>query len=158
MMRRLLTVAVALAIPLFSAESAMACSCAPSDGLSIRDFDGVFIGRLLAVRVVDPPAAGEPIGSADPTDYIYRVGRVYNDGPGLRRGRRVRVRSVRSEASCGLPRRRGKLFGLFVDRRGGRWHGGLCGTVPPAQLRDAEAASAKAATPEAGSPGSAACG
>ena len=145
MTRRLAIAAVmAAAVPLLAADAAMACSCArPEGGLpSIRSADGVFIGRLVAVRVVDPPAEGEPVGSGDPTDYIYRVGRVYNTGPGLRRGRRVRVRSVRSEATCGLPRRRGKLYGLFVDRRHGRWHGNLCGVVAPNLLRDAEDGSA----------------
>jgi len=143
--RRLAIAAVAAAaVPLLAADAAMACSCAPPDvsTQSIRSADGVFIGRLLAVRAVDPPAEGEPIGSGDPTDYIYRVGRVPNGGPGLRKGRRVRVRSVRSGATCGLPRGRGRLYGLFVDRRGGRWHGNLCRTVPPDRLRDAEDGSA----------------
>jgi hypothetical protein len=143
--RRLAIVAVAAGIPLLAAEGAMACSCAPRDPVpSIRSADGVFIGRLVAVRVVDPPADGEPISSGDPTDYIYRVGRVYNVGPGLRKGRRVRVRSVRSEATCGLPRGRGRLYGLYVDRRAGRWHGGLCGLVDADQLRAAEDGSAGA--------------
>lgn len=145
---RLVLAAVAVAVPLLGADSALACSCAPRDGIpSIRSADGVFIGRLVAVRLVDPPAEGEPVGSGDPTDYIYRVGRIYNVGPGLRKGRRVRVRSVRSEATCGLPRRRGRLYGLYVDRRGGRWHGNLCDTVPPAALRAAEDGSAAAGGP-----------
>ncbi len=145
MTRRLVIAIVAIgAIPLLAPDGAMACSCVPPevDNHSIRSADGVFIGRLLAVRAVDPPAEGEPVGSGDPTDYIYRVGRVYNGGPGLRKGRRVRVRSVRSGGTCGLPRGRGRLYGLFVDRRGGRWHGNLCRTVPPDRLRDAEDGSA----------------
>jgi hypothetical protein len=142
--RRLLALAVGLIVPLLAADAASACSCAaPKNGgvPSIRSADGVFIGRLVAVKIVDPPKDGEPISSADPADFIYRVGRVYNGGPGLRRGRRVRVRSV-SEATCGLPSSRRELYGLYVDRRGGRWHGNLCRVVDPDDLRDAESGSA----------------
>jgi hypothetical protein len=145
--RRLLALAVGLAVPLLAADAASACSCAaPKNGgvPSIRSADGVFIGRLLAVKIVDPPGEGEPITGADPADFIYRVGRVYNGGPGLRRGRRVRVRSVRSEATCGLPSFRGELYGLYVDRRGGRWHGNFCAVVDPDDLRDAESGTASA--------------
>jgi hypothetical protein len=132
--RRLLALAVGLAVPVLAADAASACSCAaPENGgiRSIRSADGVFIGRLLAVKIADPPEEGEPVSSADPADFVYRVGRVYNGGPGLRRGRRVRVRSARSEATCGLPSFRRELYGLYVDRRGGRWHGNLCGVVDP---------------------------
>ena len=80
-------------------------------------------------------AARTPIGSGDPVDYVYRVGRVYKRGPGLRRGRRVRVRSARLGASCGLPRAKGRLYGLFVFRKDGRWTGNLCNVVTPAQMR-----------------------
>lgn len=141
-----------------TAGPAYACSCAPPDPRSLLgQADGAFVGRLLAVRVVDPPEPGEPISSGDPTDYIYRVGRVYNGGPGLQRGRTVRVRSVRSGATCGLPRVRGRLYGLLVTRRNRRWHSSLCSVVSPAAMRRAAGGGYAAATP-AGSPGSAACG
>jgi hypothetical protein len=129
---------LALSIPLLWAEAAGACSCVPINARDqLKKSDGAFVGRLVAVRDVDPPAEGEPIGSADPVDYVYRVGRVYNGGPGLHPSHRVRVRSVRSEASCGLPNRVGELIGLFVDRRNHRWHGNLCLTTTPRKMRRA---------------------
>jgi hypothetical protein len=135
---RRLTIAAALtaAVPLLTAESALACSCVPPrPAAQLKASDGAFVGRLVAIRDVDPPAEGEPIGSGDPVDYVYRVGRVYKRGPGLRRGRRVRVRSARLGVSCGLPRATGRLYGLFVLREDRRWNGNLCSVVTPAQMR-----------------------
>ena len=138
MTRRLAIAAMAVGIPLLGADAAMACSCAP---INVREqlkaSDGAFVGRLVAIREVNPPAQGEPTSSADPVDYVYRVGRVYNGGPGLHRGHRVRVRSARSDASCGLPNRVGGLIGLFVERRNHRWHGNACLTTTPRRMRRA---------------------
>ena len=136
-MRRVaLATALAVAGGLLSAEGAAACSCVPPKPRAmLRASDGAFIGRLVAVRDVDPPVEGGPIGSGDPVDYVYRVGRVFKRGPGLRRGRRVSVRSVRDGATCGLPRARGRLYGLFLQRRDRRWHSNLCLTVSPSALR-----------------------
>jgi hypothetical protein len=157
-MRRAIAVAtVALAVSLVVAEAAQACSCVPPrPRQQLKQADGAFVGRLLAVRVVDPPAEGEPISSGDPTDYVYRVGRVSKGGPGLRRGRKVRVRSVRDSATCGLPRVRHRLYGLFLTRSDGRWNSNLCSVVAPADMPKAGASRSRR-TP-AGSPGSAACG
>jgi hypothetical protein len=154
-MRRLAATAVVLALPLLAADAAMACSCVPlKPREQIEASDAAFIGRLVEVREVDPPAEGEGIGTADPVDYVYRVGRIYKDPAGrLHRGGRVRVRSVRGEASCGLPNRPGKLRGLFVERRQRRWHGNLCLSTTARKMRRAlETAS------QAGSRGSAGCG
>jgi hypothetical protein len=142
-MRRGVTLAaVAVAAGLLGADSASACSCVPPDPPKLlKQSDGAFIGRLVAIREVDPPAEGEPISSGDPVDYVYRVGRVYKRGPGLRRGRRVKVRSPRGSATCGLPDVRGRLYGLFVQRHNRRWHGNLCQVVTPAQMRRAAEAS-----------------
>jgi hypothetical protein len=155
MRRRLAIAAAALAVPLVSADAAMACSCVPlKPREQIKASDAAFIGRLIEVREVAPPAEGEGIGSADPVDYVYRVGRIYKDPAGrLHRGGRVRVRSARDEASCGLPNRPGELRGLFVQRRHRRWHGNLCLSTTARKMRRAlESAS------RAGSPGSAGCG
>lgn len=156
-MRRWLAIAaMALGIPLLAVDSAVACSCVP---INVREqlkaSDAAFVGRLVEVREVNPPAEGEPVGTGDPMDYIYRVGRIYKDGPGINRGRRVRVRSVRGEATCGLPSRVGELIGLFVDRRHHRWHGSLCLTTTPRKLRRGAQGSSAG---RAGSPGSAGCG
>jgi hypothetical protein len=154
-MRRLGALALAAtAIPLMGAGDALACSCVPPrPAAQLKASDGAFIGRLVAIREPDPPAEGEPVVSGDPVDYVYRVGRVYKRGPGLRRGRRVRVRSSRSSASCGLPSGRGRLYGLFLERRNRRWHSNLCQVVTPAQMRRAaeNASSSRAASP--GGPG-----
>jgi hypothetical protein len=136
MTRRLAALATAVAIPLVAADGATACSCVPPrPAAQLKASDGAFVGRLVAIREADPPAEGEPIGSGDPVDYVYRVGRVYKRGPGLRRGRRVRVRSARDSGTCGLPRGRGRLYGLFVFREDGRWTSNLCQVVTPAQMR-----------------------
>jgi hypothetical protein len=156
MTRRLAIAAMALGIPLLAADSASACSCAtPNVREQLKASDAAFVGRLVDVREVDPPAEGESISSGDPMDYVYRVGRIYKDGPGINRGRRVRARSVRDEATCGLPNRVGELIGLFVDRRHHRWHGNLCLTTTPRKMR--RGAQGSSAT-RAGSPGSAGCG
>jgi hypothetical protein len=137
MTRRLWVLALAAAaIPLLGAGDALACSCAPPrPAAQLKASDGAFVGRLVGIRDPDPPAEGEPVGSGDPLDYVYRVGRVYKHGPGLRRGRRVRVRSARSSASCGLPSGRGRLYGLFLERHNRRWHSSLCQVVTPAEMR-----------------------
>jgi hypothetical protein len=152
MSARLAIAALVGAIPLIAAEGALACSCVPPDPAAmLRESDSAFTGRLLAVREVAPPVEGEPVGSADPVDYVYRVGRVYKRGLGLRRGRRVRVRGPRSSASCGLPRARGRLYGLFLERRNRRWHSNLCLVVPPRAMR--RAAEASGSTLRATGPG-----
>ena len=146
MRRRALAAALAAAaLATLGADSALACSCAPPDPEGMLEAsDGAIIGRLVAVRVVDPPEEGELIGSGDPTDYVYRIRRAFK-GAGLRGGERVRVRSVRSGVTCGLPRGRGRLFGLFLERRDGRWRSNLCMTVRPRQLRRAAAGDASSA-------------
>ena len=138
-MRRLAVLAVALGTPLLAADAAMACSCATvKPRAQIKESDAAFIGRLIEVREVNPPAEGEGMSTADPMDYVYRVGRIYKDPAGrLHRGGRVRVRSVRSEVSCGLPNRPRELIGLFVERRHRRWHGSLCLTTSARKMRRA---------------------
>jgi hypothetical protein len=137
-LRTVAIAAMAIGVPLLGADSAAACSCAPVDvRQQLKDSDGAFIGRLVAVHEVNPPAEGEPTSSADPMDYVYRVGRVPNGGPGLHRGRRVRVRSARDGASCGLPNQIGGLIGLFVERSHHRWHGNACRTTTPRRMRRA---------------------
>jgi hypothetical protein len=136
----------ALAIALLAPSSALACSCVPPrPAEQLEAADGAFVGRLVDVR---------DVGSGLRADFVYRVGRVYKRGPGLRRGRRVKVRSIRSDATCGLPQGRGRLYGLFVRRAAGRWHGSACQVVTPEQMRRG----AEGATSRAASPGSAACG
>ena len=152
MTRRLAIAAVALGIPLLGADAAMACSCVPlKPRKQLKASDAAFIGRLIEVHEVNPPVEGAGISTGDPVDYVYRVGRIYKDGPGINRRRRVRVRSVRGEATCGLPNRIGKLIGLFVQDRNHRWHGNLCLTMTARKMRRAlEGASATRVRPPRG--------
>jgi hypothetical protein len=148
-----LSLIVALAIP----ELAAACSCVPvKPAKQLERSDGAFVGRLLEVRRLDD---GDAVYStADPTDYVYRVGLVAKRGPGLRRGRRVTVRSVYGGSSCGLTNTRGRLYGLFVERRGGRWRGNACSTVSPGALRRLAARRSSQASEEASLQRSQRCG
>jgi hypothetical protein len=140
MVIRLSVVSVlAAATVLAAAPSAAGCSCAwvpPKQKL--RGSDGAVIARLLHVR---PMNDGDDIrSSADPTDFVYRTGRVFKGRPRLRRGRRLVVRSVRESASCGLSSRVGRLTGLFLHRSDGRWTSNSCNEVTPAQMRSVRAA------------------
>jgi hypothetical protein len=103
--RRFLGVAMtAVLVGMFLGSSAQADSAASSCPLQekFRQHDAAIVGRLVKVEAAN--AGGR-------TKYTYRVRRAYvNDG--LRPGRSVTVRSR------GLPRRRGRSHGLFIDRTG----------------------------------------
>jgi hypothetical protein len=126
------------------APAAEACSCAyQTPKQKLRRSDGAVIARLLDVRPIDD---GDDIqSSADPTDYVYRTGRVFKGRPRLQRGRRLVVRRVLMDASCGLSHRVGRLTGLFLDREDGRWRAGTCDEVTPAQMRSVRADRAQGA-------------
>ena len=142
MTRCLAVAAVVVGASLLVADAAMACSCVPpNEARMLREADGAFVGRLVAVRAV---------GDGPKADFIYRVGRVYKRGPGLRRGRRVSVRSIRFEVTCGLQSTKGELYALFLRRRNHRWHSNLCLTTTPRRMR--RAAEGASVNP-AGSPG-----
>ena len=129
------------AIALLGPEGATACSCAfVAPETMLEQADGAVIARLVRVGP-----------TADPTDFVYRTGRVYKGKPRLRRGRRLVVRSARSSATCGLSDEVGRLTGLFMDRQGGRWHSNLCREVTPAQMRSLDRAGARAADRACGS-------
>ena len=127
-MRRM-AVLLAFALTLLGAEPAQACSCVavPPEELLDRA-DGAVVARHLAVR---------PIEGSVEVDFVYRVGRVYKHGPGLRRGRRIAVRTLNSDAVCGLTPGIGRLTGLFLYRREGRWASGSCGQTSPKRMRRA---------------------
>lgn len=136
---RPLALLLTLAAVLVGAETAQACSCAfvPA-GRLLKESDGAVIARHLDVRPVDDSSFPE-------VEFIYRVGRVYNGGPGLRRGRRIAVRTYNSDAVCGLTRTIGRLTGLFLQRVDGHWTSGSCLQISPRRMRRAgEAATAGA--------------
>ena len=106
-------VLLAFAAALLGADSAQACTCVALPPEEMLDrADGAVVARHLAVR---------PIEGSVEVDFVYRVGRVYKHGPGLRRGRRIAVRTMNSDAVCGLSPSIGRLTGLFLYRRDGRW-------------------------------------
>lgn len=124
-MRRLAIAAIVALGALVFTGSAQACSCAPqAPGEAMREADAAIVGRLVAVLPRGPGRA----------DFRYRVQRVFKRGPGIRRGRVVAVRSARSAAACGLPRRLGRRYGLLLRRGEGRWAGGSCGLARPGRL------------------------
>jgi len=131
-------VLIVLCAPLLAAEGAAACSCVPPDRSTLRSADAAAVVRLLSVERVRYTGS-----SGDPAVYTYRVRRVVKGG--LRRGRRIAVRSAISDATCGLSHRVGELSGLFLDRRHDRWHSGTCWQTTPRNLRRIAAGTAAAA-------------
>ena len=129
-----------LAIVAGAPETAAACSCAgePITAETFRQSDGAVIGRLVDIHVRGPdPEPGEPFPAARPADFEYRVARVFRGRRRIETAEPLLVRSNTSEAACGLPASKGRRYGLFLDRSGGRWNGGLCATTSPRQMRRA---------------------
>jgi hypothetical protein len=124
MRRRVFLIAITLvAVP---AEAAHACSCAPiNDKQAMRVSDGAFVGRLLSVKRVE--------GDDSAARYRYRVLRRYKG----RMGDFVTVRSAFDEATCGLPKKIGNRYALYLDRRGRRWTSSLCMRTTPRAMRRA---------------------
>ncbi len=126
---RPLVLAISLAAVLVGAGTAHACTCVyVPPAKQLERADGAVVARHLAVRPIE--------GSAE-VDFVYRVGRVYKQGRGLRRGRRIAVPTLNSDAVCGLSPSIGRLTGLFLHRRDGRWTSGSCGQTAPKRMRGA---------------------
>ena len=146
-MRTFGTVGLIVVAVLAVAESAMACSCAivpPREKL--RQADGAVVARLLEVRPVED--GDNTQSSADPTDFVYRTGKVAQGRSRLRKGRRLVVRSARDDASCGLSGRVGELTGLFLTRDEDRWTSGSCHEIAASQMRRLMRSKAGGATDE----------
>ncbi|HEU4945347.1 MAG TPA: hypothetical protein VFT10_09325 [Solirubrobacterales bacterium] len=110
------------------ANLAIACSCAPQPPAeSLREADGAVVGRLVEVLPHGPLQAV----------FRYEVRHVYKGADSIDAGGMLEVRSARGGAACGLPRRTGRSYGLFLSYRQGRWFGGLCGVIAPKRLRAA---------------------
>ncbi|HEX5712376.1 MAG TPA: hypothetical protein VFX85_03585 [Solirubrobacterales bacterium] len=107
------------------AGSAQACSCAPTaPAESLAESDAAIVGDLLAVEARSPSQAA----------YRYRVLQVYRGARKIESGSVLTVLSPRGSASCALPKRLGKHYGLFLLGGGGRWASGLCGVIAPRRL------------------------
>jgi hypothetical protein len=132
--RAVLVVLIGFVLAAIGAETARACSCAyvpPKEQLARSD--GAVTARLLRVEPIDD--GDDVISSVDPTDFVFRTGRVLKGKPQLGRGRRLVVRSARLDASCGLSSDVGDLTGLFLTRSQGRWISGSCSEIPAGQMR-----------------------
>jgi hypothetical protein len=113
---------------LIGAAGAVACSCAPQPPAeSLREADGAVVGRLVKVLPHGPLHAV----------FRYEVRHVYKGAGSIDAGRMLDVHSARRTAACGLPRRTGRSYGLFLSRRHGHWFGGICGVIAPQRLRAA---------------------
>ncbi|HEX4668591.1 MAG TPA: hypothetical protein VH275_01270 [Solirubrobacterales bacterium] len=107
------------------ANSALACSCAPSTpSESLADSDAALAGRLLSVASRGAARA----------EYRYEVLHVYRGRDKIKPGTTLSVISSRSSDACALPGRIAHNYGLFLLGDGQRWTGGLCGVVSPRRL------------------------
>jgi hypothetical protein len=123
------------------AASASACSCAPQPpGESLQEADAAIAGRLVEVLPHGPLHAV----------FRYEVRHVYKGAAEIDAGQMLGVRSTRRTAACGLPRRTGRSYGLFLSLRHGRWFGGICGVISPKRLRLAAGATAQLTSARAG--------
>lgn len=132
-MRRLSLAAVIVVLgALVFTTGAQACSCAPmAPAAAMQQADAAIVGSL--VKVVPRNRAR--------ADYRYRVRRVYRGARTIERGDVISVRSTRSIAACGLPRRQDSPVGLFLRLDGRRWTASVCSMIAPRRLwRTAERA------------------
>ena len=125
-----LSLATVLSLALPAAASACSCAAVP-EAQRFRGADAAFTGTLVSRHALKPPAAGGVQGSGDPFVHRYRLNRRYKG----RLGRTVWVRTVRGEATCGLPTRR--RIALYLERVHGHWEGGLCGVTTQRAMRAA---------------------
>ena len=131
-MRRTLWLPLAVVMSLALPATASACTCARvPEAERLKDADAAFTGTLVSRRALDSPAPGGLQSSGDPFVHRYRVNRRYKG----RLGRTVWVRTVRSEATCGLPVKR--RISLYLTRVDGHWESGLCAVTNRRALRAA---------------------
>jgi len=107
--------------------SAAACSCAREpEAKRFRTADAAFTGTLVSRRELESTGS-----SGDRFVHRYRVDRRYKG----RIGRTVRVRTVRSTATCGLPTTR--RIAVYLTRVDGHWASNLCATTTARAMRRA---------------------
>jgi hypothetical protein len=119
------SVLVALAM-LVAADGAQACSCAPqAPAESLREADAAVTARLVAVLAHGPSQAL----------YRYEVRHAYKGAKKIEAGQMLEVHSSRRSAACALPRRIGRVYGIFLLSRHSRWFGSICRVVSPKRMR-----------------------
>lgn len=130
----LLGLGLAVALLVVIPASAWACSCVGgSTEQRLSQSRHAVIAKLVDVRIVESNELGPGSGV-----FVYKLKRVLKGGEHLRSKRRIRIRSTMDGASCGLPRRHPKRYGLFLYREhSGRLSANLCSVVSPRALRRA---------------------
>jgi hypothetical protein len=130
--RRVVIAACALVIPLFAAEGASACTCIAPSSEDVRVSDAAVIAKLTKVEVLDD----SPASPSDPADYHFRIREIFKGEKRIDR-KVIRVRStIGAGGDCGMNGAVGRTYGLFLERRGGRWTGSSCGMTSPSQMRE----------------------
>jgi hypothetical protein len=122
--RRGAVAAIALAMLLGPVSPARACSCAATSERALAAHaDVIFVGTVTDVD--EPGPVDAVLGSGD---TVVATLRIHNVRKGRLRGRRARVRTPRSSASCGIEFEVGGRYRVYADRdrrRGLRTY--LCG-------------------------------
>lgn len=121
-----LVVVLASAISLAGADGAFACSCASGHwGEVFRHSRAALTAKLVSKAPVDEARA----------DFTYKLTAVWKGPDRLEEGGGLTIRTYRYEASCGLPGRVGKRYGLFLYRAQGKLTSSLCGVISPRRMR-----------------------
>ena len=121
-----LAVVAATALSLAGADGASACSCASGHWSKVfRNSPGAVTARLESKTSVNQIRA----------DFTYRLTAVWKGPDRLEEGGSITMRTYKSEASCGLPGRVGKRYGLFLYRAHGKLTSNLCLVVSPRRMR-----------------------
>ena len=140
--RRPLWLPLAAVIVLALPATASACSCAQlPEAKRLRAADGAFTGTLVSRHALDPDPDGVE-SSGDPFVHKYRLDRRYKG----RLSRTVWVRTVRDEATCGLPTR--KRVALYLERVRGHWESGLCDVTTRRAMRRAASSFTSGSQPQ----------
>lgn len=132
MRRFLVTTAVALAGFFAIADQASACSCvapAPGEESSLRGLDAAVTGRLIESTRQDDQTV----------EVTYRILRVYKGGNRyhLREGGKLSFETSRYGSACGVPRHKGKRYGLGLNKFRGELAASLCSVTSPKAMHEA---------------------
>ena len=126
------------------AAAAQACSClAIAPETRFEQSDGAVIGRLVEVVPRSEQVA----------TFRYRVREVFKGGRRIEEGQLLSLRSSTSSAACGLPKREGRRFGVFLRRENRHWSATLCDVTTPQGMRAAAAAAGQASRASPGCAG-----
>ncbi len=118
--------AFGLFLLLGGAGEALACSCVGGDIKPRYAWsDAAVVAELTSVENVSPQKA----------EYTYEIADVYKRRDRFKPGDELMITAASGGASCGLPRRTEREYGLFLYRAGGQWNANLCTTTDAEGLR-----------------------